>query len=165
MAKTRSANALDLLREDHDKVRKLFEKSQNVPERELEDIAHKVTEALERHMQMEEKVFYPWLRSATDRVDLVEEAFVEHAAAKDLLADLDNAEGVRCRAILKVLSEYVGHHIDEEEGKIFPLVEALGVDLDALGTELAEQRKDPRREPQWAGSTAPRAETKSGGRR
>ncbi|HEX5767608.1 MAG TPA: hemerythrin domain-containing protein, partial [Burkholderiales bacterium] len=78
---------------------------------------------------------------ATDRVDLLEEASIEHNAAKQLMAELEsNGDGVHRRALVKVLGEYVGHHIREEEEKIFPLVEKMGVDLQALGEELAERR-------------------------
>ena len=138
---SKQSNALELLRRDHKEVQSLFHRFEQAGGKEEDTLCRELIEALRTHTRIEEEVFYPYLREATDRVDLLEEASIEHNAAKQLMAELEsNGDGVHRRALVKVLGEYVGHHIREEEEKIFPLVEKMGVDLQALGEELAERR-------------------------
>jgi hypothetical protein len=81
------------------------------------------------------------VRAASARQDLVEQANVEHEASKTLIADLESGQnGLHRQAVVTVLSEYLDHHIREEEERIFPLIEESGVDLEALGEELLEHR-------------------------
>jgi Hemerythrin HHE cation binding domain len=102
-------------------------------------------QALKTHTRIEEEVFYPYIRQATQRADLVEEASIEHTSAKQLIAELESGhDGVHRHAVVKVLGDYVGHHIQEEEEKIFPLIEKTGVDLKALGEELLEHKQGRR---------------------
>ena len=88
-------------------------------------------------------MFYPYLREVTGRDDLFEEADIEPEAAKRVLEELDGErlDSPRFDALLKVLGEYVEHHVQEEENVIFPLVRKTGIDLDALGEELLERRQ------------------------
>jgi hemerythrin superfamily protein len=138
----RQANAIEMLRKDHREVEDLFEKFESADEQEQEELCRQMVDALTEHARIEEEVFYPYLREASDRIDLIEEANVEHATAKQLIAELESGEnGVHRQAVVKVLGEYVGHHIREEEENIFPLVEEMGVDLYALGEELLEHRE------------------------
>lgn len=134
----RSKDALELLHRDHEEVQKLFRRIQRTEGREKEQLAREVTQRLEAHAMLEEQVFYPFLREATGRVDVMEEADIEHEAAKRMLEELESAqpESPRFDALLKVLGEYVEHHVREEESVIFPLARKTGVDLDALGEEL-----------------------------
>lgn len=130
-------NALELLRREHREVQQLFQRFEKATGKEQDKLCEQMVQALKTHTRIEEEVFYPYIRQATNRVDLIEEANVEHGTAKQLIADLESGrDGVHRHAVAKVLSEYVGHHIREEEDKIFPLVEKTGVDLDALGQEL-----------------------------
>jgi hemerythrin superfamily protein len=141
----RQTNALELLRKDHREVQALFRRFERADESEKESLAREVVEALSEHARIEEEVFYPYLREATDRLDLLEEAAVEHKSAKQLMAEIRSGrDGVHKEAVVKVLGEYVTHHIQEEEEQIFPLVEKLGVDLDALGMELLERKQNGR---------------------
>lgn len=138
----RQMNAIELLRKDHRQVKAMFRKFESADEQEQEQLCRQMVDALKMHTRIEEEVFYPYIREATDRLDLIEEANVEHATAKQLIADLESGRnGVHRQAVVKVLGEYVGHHIQEEEEKIFPLVETLGVDLEALGEELLDHRE------------------------
>lgn len=138
----RQTNAIELLRKDHRQVKAMFHRFENADEQEQEQLCRQMVDALKMHTRIEEEVFYPYIREASDRLDLIEEANVEHATAKQLIADLESGrDGVHRQAVVKVLGEYVGHHIQEEEEKIFPLVEKLGVDLEALGEELLEHRE------------------------
>jgi hemerythrin-like domain-containing protein len=138
---SKQSNALELLRRDHKEVQSLFYRFEQAGGKEEDKLCRELIEALRAHTRIEEEVFYPYVREATDRVDLLEEASIEHNAAKQLMAELEsNGDAVHRRALVKVLGEYVGHHIREEEEKIFPLIEKMGVDMQALGEELAERR-------------------------
>ncbi|MCW7538345.1 hemerythrin domain-containing protein [Aquabacterium sp. A7-Y] len=139
----RSTNALDVLRRDHKKVLTLFHRFEKTEdEGEQRELCDEIVSELKTHAEIEEEVFYPWLREATAREDLFEEASIEHQTTKDLLARLEEEQAgtPRFHAMVKVLGEYVAHHVKEEEGEIFPQVEKTGVDLDALGQELEERR-------------------------
>jgi hypothetical protein len=141
-AMAKSANALEILRHDHRELQRMFQRFESAGEREQEKLSRQMADALKLHTRIEEQVFYPFIREATDYVELVEEAQAEHTAAKTLVADLESArDGVHRYAVVKVLGEYVGHHIHEEEHKIFRVIEKTGVDLQALGEEMMEQRK------------------------
>lgn len=139
----RTANALDLLRQDHQRVLALFKQVEKTEdEKEQRQLCREIVEELSLHAQIEESVFYPFLREATDREDLFEEASIEHEAAKDLLERLrtEDPGTPRFHAIVKVLKEYVQHHVQEEESEIFPQVAKTGIDLEALGEEIAERK-------------------------
>ena len=138
---SRQPNALELLRRDHKEVQSMFHRFEQADSKEEDELCRNLIEALRTHTRIEEEVFYPYLREATDRLDLLEEASVEHEAAKQLMDEAESDDdSLHRRAVMKVLGEYVGHHIREEEEKIFPLVEKMGVDLQALGEELAARK-------------------------
>lgn len=139
---SKQTNALEVLRKDHKEVQSLFQRFEGASGKDQEKLCRQMIDALQMHTRIEEEVFYPYLRESSGREDLVEEAGVEHEAAKQLLAELESGrDGVHRQAVVKVLSEYVGHHIREEEEKIFPMVEKMGVDLEALGQELIEHKR------------------------
>jgi hemerythrin superfamily protein len=138
---SRQPNALELLRRDHQEVQSMFHRFEQADSKEEDELCRNLIEALRTHARIEEEVFYPYVREATDRLDLLEEASVEHEAAKQLMDEAESDDdGLHRRAVMRVLGEYVGHHIREEEEKIFPLVEKMGVDLQALGEELAARK-------------------------
>lgn len=139
----RSNDALELLHRDHEEVQKLFKRAERSEGREKERLAREIAQRLRMHSALEEQVFYPYLREVTGREDLIEEADIEHEAAKRMLEELDGQrlDSPRFDALLKVLGEYVEHHVQEEENVIFPLARKTGVDLDALGVELLERRE------------------------
>jgi hemerythrin superfamily protein len=114
-------------------------------EREQRDLCDEIVSELEAHTSLEEECFYPFVREATDRLDLIEEATIEHDTAKQLMHELGDkkVEPARFHALVSILSEYVTLHVREEEERIFPIVEKLGVDLEALGEELAERKGMP----------------------
>ena len=143
-----STNALDLLKRDHKEVDDLFQQFEDAKEdgnRKLRgEIAAQICAALTVHATMEEEIFYPALRkNATDVKDLVDEAAVEHQTLKDIIERLQAAptSDPLFDAGVKVLSEYVKHHVKEEENEIFPKAKSSDVDLDRLGAKMA-QRKD-----------------------
>jgi hemerythrin superfamily protein len=157
----RPTNALDLLRQDHQHVHALlqrFEQAQN--EDEQRELCGQIVGELKEHTEIEERVFYPYLRDATGREDLFEEASIEHQTAKNLMNQLEREQPgtPRMEAMVKVLGEYVEHHVREEEGEIFPQIEQSGVDLEALGQTLEECRSgEPAGQPDGGDAREPQA--------
>ena len=100
--------------------------------------------ALSVHAQIEEEIFYPAVRETAKETDaLMDEAEVEHASAKELVMQRQemDPEDDLYDAKVKVLSEQIAHHVKEEEKEMFPKAKKAGLDLVALGQEMA-LRKD-----------------------
>ncbi|MCU1461518.1 MAG: hemerythrin [Acidimicrobiales bacterium] len=142
-------DAITLLKEDHKEVKRLFREFEKLGERAVkakQEIATHVIEALSVHSAIEEQIFYPSVRKLVpDLNEAVLEALEEHHVAKWLLAELEDMtpEHERFDAKMKVLTESVRHHVEEEEGELFPEVrEALG--RKALA-EIGEQMEQARR--------------------
>lgn len=142
------SNAISLLKADHRMVEDLF--SQIESSRDPDEIAELVIAlqtALSVHARIEEEVFYPALRAAVagdrDAGDLLDEAFIEHGSLKHCMVDISTTSGDDqfYRARIKVLKEYVKHHVEEEETQLMPLAESSGIDLGSLGAVLAERRE------------------------
>jgi hemerythrin-like domain-containing protein len=91
------------------------------------------------HTQIEEEMFYPAAREAIEKTELIDEALVEHASAKQLIEDMDTEDELY-DAKVKVLGEQVSHHIEEEEDELFPEVESSELDLEALGKKMAARK-------------------------
>jgi hemerythrin superfamily protein len=141
-------DALALLTADHKEVKQLFKSYDSLVEAEAEDdekeaLAEQICTMLTVHAAIEEEIFYPAARENIDEQDLLDEAEVEHATAKDLIEqiqDMDPEEDL-FDAKVKVLGEYVAHHVKEEEDELFPKVKSSGLDLQALGEELAARKQ------------------------
>ncbi|MES3021385.1 MAG: hemerythrin domain-containing protein [Pseudomonadota bacterium] len=138
-------DAIELLTQDHKNVKELFEQYEALSDRSLASkrkIALKICLELTKHATAEEEIFYSAVRAATDSDDLIDEATVEHAAAKDLIAQIIGmAPGEDLYdAKVKVLSEQIEHHVKEEEDEMFPKARKAKLDLRALGAEI-EARK------------------------
>jgi hemerythrin-like domain-containing protein len=142
-----SQDAIALLTKDHREVAEMFEQFEQLSDRakaSKKRLVDQITTALKLHTQIEEEIFYPAVREASDALgDSVDEAVVEHAAAKDLIAQLEemDPDDELYDAKVKVLSEQIEHHVEEEEKEMFPKVKKLGLDLAALGQDMAA-RKD-----------------------
>jgi hemerythrin superfamily protein len=139
-------NAVELLKADHQEVAALLEKFESADDEEKGGIAEKICQMLTVHAQIEEELLYPAARAALqeDGADLVDEATVEHASVKDLVGQIESADPSvdLFDAKVKVLGEYVRHHVKEEEGELLPKLQKTDLDLDALGTELAERKAE-----------------------
>jgi hypothetical protein len=153
MARTKSSGArplaLELLEADHRKVEGLFEQYEAEKESDEETkstIAARICGELTVHAQVEEEIFYPWLRENLDEKDmeLLEEAYVEHSTAKDLIAQIEGGNDVDevYDAKVKVLSEYIKHHVKEEEEEIFSKVSDMKEELDELGQQMAARKAE-----------------------
>lgn len=140
-------DALSLLKEDHEKAKKLFKqfermKKKDASDEELEQIVEQACKELTIHTQIEEQIFYPALRAAIDDDDLMDEATVEHQSAKDLIAQLQDPGADLHDAKFTVLGEYVNHHIEEEEKEMFKKARRAKIDLVALGERMAAMKTD-----------------------
>jgi hemerythrin superfamily protein len=142
-------NVLDLLREDHEKLRQLFLAFTHLPvdeedEDSKRDLVALACAELAIHAQLEEELFYPALRDVLEEQHLLDEAKVEHDLAKQLIAELEAiaADQELYDAKFTVLSEYVGHHMEQEEKEIFPKAQRSALDLEAMATTLLKRRKE-----------------------
>jgi hemerythrin superfamily protein len=136
-------DAVDFLKSQHREVEDLFKQFDKLPDEgateEKEPIVRTACEMLTVHAAIEEEIFYPAAREVDDVNALLNEAEVEHGTAKDLIATLDSmdASDEMFSATFTVLSEYIKHHVKEEENELFPKIKKSDLDLDALGMELA----------------------------
>jgi hemerythrin superfamily protein len=132
-------DAIGVLKDDHRMVEELFERfEESDSESRRLELAQEVCQALTLHAHVEEQLFYPALRRAGMDADLLDEAEVEHGTVKAMIEDIDGAraDAALFRARMRVLGEYVRHHVQEEENEIMPGARSLGIDLDALGEEI-----------------------------
>jgi hemerythrin superfamily protein len=136
-------DAIALLEAQHREVEEMFKKFEALTDRakaSKKKVTDQICTALTLHAQIEEEIFYPAVREASKETeDMVDEAVVEHASAKDLIAQLEEMDPDEdlYDAKVKVLSEQIEHHVEEEEQEMFPKVRKLGLDLAALGEEMA----------------------------
>jgi hypothetical protein len=144
---TAGPDAIKLLTTDHREVKALFQQYQALVDHEAEDdekqaLAEQICLMLKVHAQIEEEIFYPAALESIKEPDLVDEATVEHASAKDLIAQLESADpsDELFDAKVKVLGEYIDHHVKEEEGEMFPQARRAKLDLKALGAQLEERK-------------------------
>ena len=133
-------NALDLLTQDHEEVKELFEQAEGTEEsNEQRNIFNHIKKALEAHARIEEGAFYPAMEKHEQLKDLVLESYEEHKQVKHLEIDDLVAGSEKFEPKLRVLQEIVEHHAEEEEeGKMFPQVQELVDDaaLEELGRKL-----------------------------
>ena len=149
MAKTRSraSGAIEMLKADHDKVKKAFKEFEKLPHDDKEaarQLVETVCEDLKVHTTLEEELFYPALREAIEDEDLLNEAAVEHETAKMLIEQLENMgpDDPNYRATFTVLGEYVLHHVKEEEGEMFPQAKKTDLDFEALGERMRQRKEE-----------------------
>jgi hemerythrin-like domain-containing protein len=136
-------NAVQLLRDDHYRVKCLFKEFEDADQKEKYRIVQTALSELEVHTQVEEEIFYPAVRGKLNEDDLMDEADEEHKAAERLMAELKGMKpgADHYDAKFTVLAEEIKHHIEEEESEMFPMVERSGLDLFELGERMS-QRKD-----------------------
>ena len=136
-------DAIQLLKDDHKKVEKIFSDLENKRD-DRRALFPELDRELSIHAEIEEKVFYPAARGAEPTRDLVLESIEEHKQIKMVLADLEKTDmrTAEWAADLKVLKEDVMHHVGEEEKELFPKVQKmLSKDqLDDLGRRMEEMK-------------------------
>jgi hemerythrin superfamily protein len=137
------SDALALLRADHQRVQEMFDQFEKTRSEDRKaSLAEQICQELTIHAQIEEEIFYPAAREAIKEEDLIDEATVEHQSAKDLIAQIEGSGpgSEMFEAKVKVLGEYVKHHVKEEQNELFPQVRKAKLDLKELGERL-QQRK------------------------
>ena len=144
-AAAKPADAIKLLKDDHREVKSWFKDYEALEDDgEKQALADKICLALTVHAQIEEEIFYPAARAAIDDDDLLDEAEVEHASAKQLIAEIQAMKaGDRLfDAKVTVLGEYINHHVEEEESEMFPESRDSNLDLKELGAQLASRKAE-----------------------
>jgi hemerythrin superfamily protein len=153
MPTTRSTpDACTLLDADHRKVKAMFKDYEALTKsraasasQKKRDLATQICLELTVHAQIEEEIFYPALREAIKDTDLLDEAEVEHASAKDLIAQIQDATDVNDMfdAKVTVLGEYIDHHVKEERNEIFVKARAVRkLDLVGMRETLAARKEE-----------------------
>jgi hemerythrin superfamily protein len=139
-------DAIAMLMADHKNVKKLFSDFDKLKDDGSDEdksaIVKRICNELKIHTELEEEIFYPAVRNAIDDSDLMDEALVEHAGAKDLIAQLEGANPYDdlYDAKVTVLGEQINHHVREEEGEMFPRAKKAKVDTEALGSTMSKRK-------------------------
>lgn len=139
-------DAIAMLMADHKKVKKLFSDFDKLKEEgsdeDKSELVEQICNELKIHTELEEEIFYPAVRKAIDDSDLMDEALVEHAGAKDLIAQLEDAspDDDLYDAKVTVLGEQINHHVKEEEGEMFPKAKKAKVDTEAVGATMLKRK-------------------------
>lgn len=142
-------DAIALLTADHKTVKGLFGefaklKDHKGAEEKKSALVAQICSALKVHTEIEEDIFYPAVRKTIGDGDLMDEALVEHAGAKELIAQLEDMKpgDDLYDAKVTVLGEQIDHHVKEEEGDMFPKAKAAKVDVVALGSTMAKRKAE-----------------------
>lgn len=142
-ARASSTDAITLLKRDHRQVEEWFEEYEELEKNaDKSALARQICQALKVHMRIEEEIFYPAARKATGDNDLLDEATVEHAGAKHLIAEIEGMKAGEDMfdAKVRVLGEQIEHHVKEEEEELFPEIERSKMDTAAIGKQLADRK-------------------------
>src|SRR3954449_2213346 len=135
--------AVALLKEDHDRVKELFDRFEAARTRpaKIKNVRAALVK-LKVHAAIEEEIFYPAVREPVGK-EIMNEADEEHHVAKLLIAELDTMDGSESHfdAKFKVLAENVRHHIDEEENEMLPKSQQVKIDFETLAEKM-RQRKE-----------------------
>jgi len=141
------SDAIALLKADHRKVEDLFEKFERARSGTKQNLAHEICNELKIHTIIEEEIFYPALKGKIEQ-ETWSEAYVEHDGAKVLVNDIEagsieNDEFYEAK--VKVLSEEIRHHVQEEERRqegMFAQAREAGVDLIALRDQMLQRKQE-----------------------
>src|ERR1700682_1364693 len=141
-------DAISLLKSDHKKVKALFSEFDELKDDGADEdraaIVAQICNELKIHAAIEEEIFYPAVRKAIEDGALMDEALVEHAGAKDLVAQLEqmDSDADLYDAKVTVLGEQIDHHVKEEEGEMFPRAKKAKVDTARLGAQMEKRRAE-----------------------
>ena len=166
-AKTEKLDAVALLKADHRKVEDLFEKFEKAKSDSVKkSLVEQICTELTIHSVIEEEIFYPACTGEIEE-DLVKEAYVEHDGAKVMISELLASEPGNdfYDAKVKVLSEEIKHHVREEEKRaegIFAQAREAGLDMDALGEQLAARKAELLAEYKSSGLPTPKTRSFTG---
>jgi Hemerythrin HHE cation binding domain. len=161
---TKQQDAIALLKEDHRTVEKLFDQFEKATgDGRKQKLAEQVCFELSIHAKIEEEIFYPACEGKVEE-DLLKEAYVEHDGAKMLISQImaGGPDDEFYDAKVKVLQEQIEHHVEEEEKRmegLFSQARKAGLDMDALGVELAARKRELEIEFEKNGLPAPELTT------
>lgn len=144
-ASAKAKDAIAMLKADHKQVSTLFEQFEVARSAARKKaLVAQISLALTVHTALEEEIFYPAVKTALRDKELVPEATVEHATVKDLIAQLLAAEpgGEEYDAKVKVMSEYVKHHVKEEQYEMFPKAQKTRLDMVALRDKMLARKEE-----------------------
>ena len=144
ISNTKSIDAIKLLKDDHKTVDGLFEDFEATnSDKKKKSIVDELCKELTIHAQVEEEIFYPAVQNALKDHELVPEATVEHGSLKQLIAAVKGVEpsGDMYDAKIKVMSEYVKHHVKEEETEMFPKAKSSKLDMGELGKQMSARKE------------------------
>jgi len=146
-ARGKREDAIGLLKADHRQVETWFSQfSKSRSQRKKEELVTLICDALTTHTTIEEEIFYPAFIEATGDKDTHHEAVVEHAGAKNLIAEIQemSPDDDYFDAKVTVLSEMIKHHVKEEEqpGGMFSEAKKSDMDLQALGEQLRARKEE-----------------------
>src|SRR5215218_7490648 len=165
MAEAKAKDAVALLKEDHRTVEELFAKFEKASgDGRKQKLAQQICLELTIHATIEEEIFYPACEGKVDE-DLLKEAYVEHDGAKVLIAEIEAGSEQSDEyfdAKVKVLQEQIEHHVEEEERRmegLFAQARKAGLDMDALGEQLAARKEQLRAEIEAGGLPMPQLRT------
>jgi hypothetical protein len=146
-SKDEAIDAVDLLKKDHDDVEALFKDYEMLAEGDGDAgdrraLSTRICGMLAVHAMIEEEIFYPAARRAGVDPDLLDEADIEHGSAKQLIAEIGAAQASDSHydARVKVLGEYIRHHVKDEEGELFPACRKSEMDMAELGGRLQRRK-------------------------
>ena len=145
-AASRQPDAIRMLKDDHTKVEGLFARFEKTRgDAQKTKLAETICQELKIHTTIEEELFYPAAREALKQADmeLMEEAQVEHDSAKVLIEQIEagSPDDENYDALVKVLGEYVKHHVKEEQNEMFPKIRQTDLDLVALGDRMKKRKE------------------------
>lgn len=141
---TGASTIVDMLREDHQKVKDLFDEFEDTDDsKEKQRIVETALAELDVHAKLEEDLIYPAIRGEIDEDDLMDEALEEHHVVHVLIAELKKMKprSERYDAKFTVLGENVKHHIKEEEGDMLPKAEGLDIDWEELTARVMKKKE------------------------
>lgn len=145
--KVSADDAIGMLIADHKRVASLFAEFERLNnegrDKDKASVVREICQELTVHTQLEEELFYPAVRKAINDVDQMDEALVEHACAKQLIRQLKDAapSDELYDAKVTVLREQIDHHVEEEEGSMFPKARYSGLDARKLGSLMLARKK------------------------
>jgi hemerythrin-like domain-containing protein len=141
-------NALTLLKDDHDKVKKMLADGEETTERAEKtrsELFAKLKEEMLIHERIEEEIFYPALKEHPKAREVVLEGFEEHHVVDEIMGELETTDVTdeQWTAKFKVMKENIEHHIEEEEGEMFDAARQVfsTEELEELGARMMELKK------------------------
>jgi hemerythrin superfamily protein len=162
-AKVSRTDAIAILTADHKRVKKMFKTFEKMKDdgsaADKQALAQQICDEVTLHAEVEEQIFYPATRESIDDADLLDEAEVEHASAKDLIAQIQAGDpsDPKWSAKVTVLGEYIDHHVEEEENEMFPKARKAKMDLESLGQEIAAMKQSRQQDQSGAAAIVPPA--------